>query len=71
MKKKEINQFRSYSVLELEKKVQELRREIAKLQLEFKINQPKDTNILMKKRKQLAVILTLIEEKKFEEKNKL
>ena len=37
--------------------------EIAKLQLSFKSNPPKDTNLLMKKRKQLAVLLTVLGEK--------
>lgn len=49
---------------ELEKEVSLIREEIAKLQLSFKSNPPKDTNSLMKKRKQLAVLLTLLTEKK-------
>lgn len=49
---------------ELEKEVNLIREEIAKLQLSFKSNPPKDTNSLMKKRKQLAVLLTLLTEKK-------
>lgn len=68
MKKKEINELRNLSIKELEKKVNELRKEIARLKLEFAVNPPKDTNILIKKRKELAVILTLITEKKLKEK---
>ena len=49
---------------ELEKEANSIREEIAKMQLSFKSNPPKDTNNLMKKRKQLAVILTLLSEKK-------
>ncbi len=49
---------------ELEKKVGLLREEIAKLVMSFKSNPPKDTNSLTKKRKQLAVLLTLLSEKK-------
>lgn len=64
MKKKEKEQLRARSVKQLEKEAAELRREIAKLKLAFKINPPKDTNILVKKRKRLAVILTIIGEKK-------
>lgn len=49
---------------ELLKEADLLREEIAKLQLSFKSNPPKDSNILMKKRKQLAVLLTVLSEKK-------
>lgn len=49
---------------ELVKDADSIREEIAKLQLSSKSNPPKDTNSLVKKRKQLAVILTLLSEKK-------
>ncbi|MCR4277334.1 MAG: 50S ribosomal protein L29 [Candidatus Roizmanbacteria bacterium] len=49
---------------ELEKEVGLLREEIAKSVMSFKSNPPKDTNSLTKKRKQLAVLLTLLSEKK-------
>jgi len=49
---------------ELMKEIYPLREEIAKLQLSFKSNPPKDTNSLMKKRKQLAVLLTILSEKR-------
>lgn len=49
---------------ELVKDVNSIREEIAKLQLSSKSNPPKDTNSLVKKRKQLAVILTVLSEKK-------
>jgi ribosomal protein L29 len=49
---------------ELEKEAGLVREEIAKLQLSFKSNPPKDTNSLTKKRKQLAVLLTVLSEKK-------
>lgn len=49
---------------ELEKEANLIREEMAKLQLSFKSNPPKDTNILAKKRKQLAVLLTVLSEKK-------
>ena len=48
---------------ELEKEANSIREEIAKLQLSFKSNPPKDTNSLVKKRKQLAVLLTVLGEK--------
>ena len=52
------------NVKELEKEFIKMREEIAKMQLSFKSNPPKDTNSLAKKRKQLAVLLTVLGEKK-------
>ena len=49
---------------ELVKEANSIREEIAKLQLSFKSNPPKDTNSLIKKRKQLAVLLTVLSGKK-------
>ncbi len=49
---------------ELMKEAGLLREEIAKLQLSFKSNPPKDTNSIVKKKKQLAVLLTVLSEKK-------
>ncbi len=66
------NEYREKTIKELEKEGQKLRQEIAKLKLEEKVNPAKDTNLLMKKRKRLAVILTLFTEKKqLEEISKL
>ena len=56
--------YNDKTVKELEKEVVMVREEIAKLQLSFKSNPPKDTNSLAKKRKQLAVLLTVLGEKK-------
>jgi ribosomal protein L29 len=58
------------SIAELQKEAQSLKEEIAKLTLEAKSNPPKDTNMVFKKRKRLAVILTLISQKKEIEKLK-
>ena len=52
------------TIKELEKDANSIREEIAKLQLSFKGNPPKDTNSLVKKRKQLAVLLTVLSEKR-------
>ncbi|VVA43855.1 50S ribosomal protein L29 [Candidatus Roizmanbacteria bacterium] len=52
------------TVKELEKDLIKLREEIAKLRLSFKSNPAKDTNVLAKKRKQLAVLLTVLSQKK-------
>ncbi len=68
--KKEIKELKSKSLSELEKQALSLREEIAKLKLEIKVNPAKDTNLLMKKRKKLAVILTVTTEKKETEKFK-
>lgn len=64
MKKKIIQELRSLDLRELIKKAEDLRKEIANLKLEFAVNKPKDTNIILKKRKELAAILTVIGEKK-------
>jgi ribosomal protein L29 len=61
--KKITKTYREKTSKELIKEAQLLREEIAKLQLSFKSNPPKDTNFLMKKRKQLAVLLTVSIEK--------
>jgi len=62
--KKITKTYREKTSKELVKETYLLREEIAKLQLSFKGNPPKDTNLLMKKRKQLAVLLTVLSEKK-------
>lgn len=49
---------------ELEKQTQLLREEIAKLVLNERVNPSKDTNFLKKKRKALAVLLTILKQKK-------
>lgn len=61
--KKQIKKLKEKTVAELLKEEQVLRRELTKLQLEAKVNAPKDTNFLMKKRKNLANILTILSEK--------
>lgn len=62
--KKTANEFKDKSIVELEKETVVLRQEMVKLQLEGKVNPQKDTNILFKKRKRLAVLLTIKTEKK-------
>ncbi|OGK25103.1 hypothetical protein A3A46_03890 [Candidatus Roizmanbacteria bacterium RIFCSPLOWO2_01_FULL_37_13] len=68
--KNKVSGLKAKSTHELEKEAKNLREEIAKLRLELKVNPPKDINILMKKRKQLAITLTIIGEKKELEKLK-
>lgn len=66
---KGIKEIRQKTVKELEKDSRDLITEISKLRLEIKANPPKDSNTYMKKRKKLAVILTVLEEKKTDGKN--
>jgi len=56
--------YNEKSSKELEIESTGIREEIAKMKLSFKSNPPKDTNILTKKRKQLAVLLTVLSGKK-------
>lgn len=62
--KKDIKQIRGESIEKLVKEAQKIREEIAKEKLEARVNQPKDTNKLFLKRKKLAVILTVLGEKR-------
>jgi len=62
--KKITKEIREKNIRELEKESQKLREEIAKGKLEAKVNQPKNTNGLFIKRKKLAVVLTVLGEKK-------
>ncbi len=55
--------LRDKKVAELLKDEGVLRNEIAKLIVEQKVNPSKDTNQVWKKRKELAVLLTIINEK--------
>ncbi|OGK12886.1 50S ribosomal protein L29 [Candidatus Roizmanbacteria bacterium RIFCSPHIGHO2_02_FULL_37_15] len=68
--KGKISEFRAKSISELEREIQELRKDIAKLRLEVKVNPPKDSNMMMKKRKQLAILSTILGEKREIEKLK-
>ena len=58
MRKKHFD-LKDKSEKELEKIVVDLTQEIAKLQLESKVNPVKDSNLLGKKRQRLAVAMTL------------
>ena len=51
------------TVKDLVRDAQNLKTELAMLQIERKVKPQKDTNLMMKKRKQLAVMLTLIKQK--------
>jgi len=51
---------------ELEKETVTLRQEIAKLMIERSVKPEKDSNVINKKKKRLAVVLTLMTQKKIE-----
>jgi ribosomal protein L29 len=64
-------QLNKKTIQELEKEIINMRQDISKLQLEKKVNPPKDTNTLWKKRKQLAAVLTAMREKQTEQQLKV
>lgn len=61
--KKYIKEIIGKSVTDLNKDIVTLRTEIAKLRVESKMKPQKDTNLIKKKEKQLANILTVITQK--------
>lgn len=63
--KKITKEYKAKTIKKLEKEEQILRGEIAKLKLESNVNPPKETNVLIKKGKKLAVLLTVLQEKKY------
>ena len=52
------------TVAELEKMIADIQLEIAKLVVESSVSQQKNTNTVPNKRKQLAVLLTVLRQKK-------
>ena len=52
------------TVIELEKMIADIQLEIAKLVVESSVSQQKNTNVVPNKRKQLAVLLTVLRQKK-------
>lgn len=62
-KKDDIKEQSNKSIHELNKEMFTLIQEIINLKLTIRINPPKDTNLLVKKKKKLAVILTRINQK--------
>lgn len=61
-----IKDIHSKTVKQLEKEAQSLRSEIAKTRLEISVQPVKDTNIIKKKRHQLAQVLTVLNQKQHE-----
>lgn len=61
--KKLVTNIRKETTKEIEKEIQSTREEIAKFRLEAKVSPIKDTNLFIKKKKKLAVLLTILTEK--------
>ena len=66
--RKVTKQYNDKSAVELLKEAVTLRGEIAKLQLERIVSPQKDSNLISKKKKQLAVLLTVVAGKNEEKK---
>lgn len=64
MKNKKIDNIKSKSVVELDHDIVALRNEIEKYKMEKKTNPAKDTNSIAKKKRSLARLLTILNEKK-------
>ncbi len=62
--KKLTKKIKNQTGSELEKEIVKMRNDIAKQRLNMKVNPPKDINALYKKRKALAVYLTVLSERK-------
>ncbi|KXK11708.1 MAG: 50S ribosomal protein L29 [Microgenomates bacterium OLB23] len=63
MKSKELQKLKDQSAQELMLSAQKLKEEIARMGIEGSINKPKNTNALGKKKQELAVVLTILNEK--------
>ncbi len=61
--KKITKEYTNKTAEELKKEAESLRKEIAKLEIERQAKPQKDTNMIFKKKKRLAVVLTTIRQK--------
>jgi len=62
--KKITKEWFSKTIKEIQLEIEKLRKEIARLRLESKLGSNKDTNLLFKKRKKLAQLLTILTQKR-------
>jgi len=62
--KKITKEWLNKTIKEVELEIENLRKEIARLRLESRLGSNKDTNLLFKKRKKLAQMLTILTQKK-------
>lgn len=65
--KKIAEELRTKNLQEILKEEKKLREDMAKTSLDFRVNLPKDTNLIYKKKKRLAVLLTIANQKREEE----
>lgn len=65
--KKDVTKLKSLSIVELDKESQKVRLEMSRVKLEWNVNKPKDSNVLSKKKRYLAQILTVQTQKRYEE----
>jgi ribosomal protein L29 len=68
--KKLVKQYEEKTIALLQKEAGEMRKEIGKLMIEAGTNPQKDTNTLMKKRRSLAVLMTILSRKQLLEATK-
>ncbi|PIQ73843.1 hypothetical protein COV58_00285 [Candidatus Roizmanbacteria bacterium CG11_big_fil_rev_8_21_14_0_20_36_8] len=68
--KKLIKEFGAKSITDLKSEVSKVRNELAKLLIERGVKPEKDSNVISKNKRKLAVMLTLIHQKEFEEAKK-
>jgi len=66
MANQDIQKMRQKSVVELRKDAQKLKEDIAKTHIDATMNVQKDTNVISKMKRTLAVTLTVISEKEQE-----
>lgn len=66
--KKVVRILKQKKIEELEKEINKQRELISRMMLEEKVKAPKDTNELTKARKKLAQMLTVLQEKRLEQK---
>ncbi len=69
MKKEQKKELRTKTTDELVKELYDLRSEVAKLKIEMKTGKIEDTNMVYRKKKDIARVLTYLSEKGEEAKN--
>ncbi len=67
--RKSVKDIHSKTIKELEKDIIALHRDIAKTTLDISVQPVKDTNVIKKKRHELAKTLTILNSKKQEKKS--
>ena len=64
MKKKDIEKLRGMDAQKLQSEADKIRQELAHLQLEMRMGNAKDTNAVVNKKKELAMVLTFHRQKR-------